>query len=179
MREMSENKISGAFFLALCLAVTAISCGFFLGGVFGAAEDSLKSGLNQSGVAVLDSVYKSDGAAKDAVVKKSWEYFIRAHLHWGSIGSAALALILTLTLICRPTRAAKVIAVVMGAGALIYPLFWLLAGIAAPKLGGTGLAKEYFAWIGTPGAACCILGVFGTLFCLVRDRFTKTSQKSV
>ena len=67
MRESFESKISTAFFCALCFAVTAILCGFVLGGVFGAAEDSLKSKLNQSGMVVLESVYKSDGAAKDAV----------------------------------------------------------------------------------------------------------------
>lgn len=179
MRQSFAGEISTSFFLAIVFAILAIFLGFVLGGVFGAAEDSLKNGLNQSATEVLDSVYKSDVAAKDAVVKKSWEYFKRAHMHWGAIGSAALALILTLVLVCRPTKTARFCAVVLGSGALIYPSFWLLAGIYAPQMGGTGIAKEHFAWIGTPGAAFCILGVAGTLFCLVRDRFTTIASKSV
>lgn len=171
MRESFDLKISTVFFLGLCFAMIAILCGFVLGGVFGAAEEVLKKNLDRSGTAVLESVYKSDTSAKDAVVKKSWEYFKRAHLHWGSVGSTSLALMLTLILVCRITLVTQMAALSLGLGSCLYPLFWLLAGIYAPQMGGTGIAKEFFSWVGIPGAALCVLGVLGTLLCVIRNRF--------
>ena len=53
----------------LCLALLAVLFGFVLGGVFGAAESSIKKRLDNSGSAVLQSAYQGNVAAKDAVVK--------------------------------------------------------------------------------------------------------------
>jgi len=36
----------------------------------------------------LQSAYQGNVAAKDAVVKKSWEYLKRAHLNGGAIGTS-------------------------------------------------------------------------------------------
>ena len=78
-----------------------------------------------------------DVAAKDAVVKKSWDYLKRAHLHGGAIGAAAIGSILALILLCRLGMLAKLSALAFGSGAFIYSLFWLFAGLAAPGLGST------------------------------------------
>lgn len=157
--------------VGLCLALLAILLGFLLGGAFGAVEDSIKKHLSDSGTASLQSVYNGDAAAKDAVVNKSWAYLQRAHLHGGGIGTAATASILALVLLCRMGALATLSALAFGSGALIYSLFWLLAGLAAPKLGSTGAAKESLSFVAFPGAGLCILGLCGTLVSVVRACF--------
>ena len=64
-----------------CLALLTMLLGFLLGVSFGAKESSIMAHLDKSGTAALQSVYNGDNAAKDMVVKKSWVYLKRAHLH--------------------------------------------------------------------------------------------------
>ncbi len=153
----------------LLLALLAIFFGFALGGVFGANEALVKQHLQESGTAVLDSVYRGDVQAKDAVVAKSFQYLLRAHLHGGAIGAAAVGSILAMLLLCRIGLVVKLSAVSFGAGALLYAVYWLTAGFAAPGLGGTGAAKEAYAFLGFPGAGMAMLGLVGTLLSVVRD----------
>ena len=145
------------------LALLAILFGFLLGGTFGAAEDSIKGHLGDSADSVFSTVYKGDQAKRDAVVSKSWSYLKRAHLHAGAIGTAALASIILLALLGIPQRAELLSAYASGIGALVYPLYWLLAGLSAPSLGSTGAAKDSLEFLAIPGAALCILGCAGTL----------------
>jgi hypothetical protein len=157
--------------VGLCLALLAIFLGFGLGAAFGAKESAIKGHLDQSGVAVLDSVYHGDVAAKNAVVKKSWSYLKRSHMHGGAIGTSALAAIVLLLLIGGQSRLAKLSAVAFGAGAVLYSSFWLLAGLAAPGLGGTGLAKESLSFVALSGAGLCIAGLLGTICCVGKASF--------
>ncbi|MBP2671758.1 MAG: hypothetical protein H6Q85_1824 [candidate division NC10 bacterium] len=161
---------------AICLALLAILFGFTLGGAFGAVEDSIVKYLDDSGTAVLQTVYKGDVAAKDAVVKKSWVYLQRAHLHGGAIGTAALGAILTLVIMCRLGLVAKLSALAFGGGALTYSLFWLFAGLTAPGLGSTGVAKEALSFMAIPGAGLCILGLAGTIYSVVKDCFLASTE---
>lgn len=169
---MSERipPVPGPIAAGACLSLAAIIFGFGIGGAFGAAEDAIKGRLESSGAAVLETVYKGDAAAKDAVVKKSWQYLNRAHLHAGALGTASLASIATLILLCPPGLAAQASALAFGAGALLYSGFWMLAGFAAPGLGSTGAAKESLSFIAIPGAGLCLLGACGTLFCVAKSR---------
>ena len=162
--------------VGVCLALLAILLGFVMGGVFGAVESSIKKHLDDAGGAVLHTVYQGDVAAKDAVVKKSWDYLKRAHLHGGAIGSAALGSILALILLCRLGLVAKVSAVAFGAGALIYSLYWLFAGLLAPGLGSTGVAKETLSIVAIPGAGLCLLGLAGTIFSVVKTCFFTSAE---
>lgn len=155
--------------LGAVFALLSVLFGFALGGAFGAKEEALKGRLESSGQAALESVYKGDAAAKDAVVKKSWQYLLRAHLHGGAIGAAALGAIATLVLLCRLDFLAQASALCFGLGGLVYALFWLLAGFAAPGLGGTGAAKQALELVAVPGAGLSMLGAAGTLVCVVRD----------
>lgn len=152
----------------LLLALTTILFGFSLGGAFGAVEAPIKKRLETSGNAVLDTVYKGDVSAKDAVVKKSWEYLQRAHLHGGAIGTAAAVAILALILLCPPRPLEKASALAFGAGGLLYSAFWLFAGLKAPGMGSTGLAKESLSYMAVPGAGLCLLGLLGTITCVAK-----------
>jgi len=152
----------------LLLSLSAVLLGFSLGGAFGAFEAPIKKRLADSGDAALEAVYKGDAAAKDAVVKKSWEYLQRAHLHGGAIGTAALASILALLLLCPAGPVEKASAVAFGAGGLLYSVFWLLAGFTAPGMGSTGAAKEALSFVAIPGAGLCMLGLIGTIVSVAR-----------
>ena len=165
-RPVPKSVAAGA-----CLSLLVILLGFALGGAFGAVESTIKKRLDDSGTAVLQSAYKGDAAAKDAVVKKSWEYLQRAHLHGGGLGTAALASIAVLILLCRLGLLEQLSALAFGSGALLYSLFWLIAGFTAPGLGSTGAAKESLSFIAIPGAGLCILGVCGTIFSVVKTCF--------
>ena len=138
-----------------------------LGGIFGAAEDSLKEMLNQRATIVLADVYKGDIEKKDAVVKKSWEYFKRAHLHAGAIGTAALAAILSLIVLGEIGVVSMFAGLIFSLGAFIYSLFWLLAGLAAPSLGSTAAAKDSLEVMAISGAGMCILGAVLTILRVV------------
>ncbi len=155
------------------LALLAILFGFGLGAAFGAAEDSVKGRLRASADAVFDTVYAGDAQKRDAVVKKSWSYMKRAHLHGGAVGATALAAILLLASIGNPGLLERGVAIAFGAGALLYGLFWMLAAFKAPTLGSTGAAKEALGFIAIPGAGLCLLGVLGTLLAAIRALISK------
>lgn len=156
------------------LALLSILFGFLLGGVFGSAEDVLKGQLRASADSVLDTVYEGDEQKKDAVVSKSWSYLKRAHLHGGGIGAAALACVILLALLGRPAMVQKASAAALGAGAFIYPIFWLAAGLTAPGLGSTGAAKEALNYLAIPGAGLCLAGLCGTLYSALRHLMVST-----
>ncbi len=154
-----------------CLALITMLLGFLLGVAFGAKESSIKAHLDKSGTAALQTVYSGDIEAKEAVVKKSWVYLKRAHLHSGAIGAAAIGAILMLILLCRLDLIAKLSSLALGSGALIYSLFWLFAGLVSPGAGSTSVAKESLSFIAIPGAGLCVLGMLGTIYSVVKSNF--------
>lgn len=152
----------------ILLALFTILFGFGIGVVFGAAEDSMKAALTDSGKAVLDTVYQGDVAKMEGVVGKSWSYVKRAHLHAGAIGTSALATTVVLFLLGTPRRLERWSATAFGAGALLYSVFWLAAAFRAPGLGSTDLAKDSLAWIALPGSALAVLGLCGAIIAIFR-----------
>lgn len=152
------------------LALSAVLFGFVLGGIFGFKEDAVKGRLEASGTAMVATVYNGDVAAKDAVVAKSWEYLLRAHMHGGGIGAAALGAIAAIVLLTGMGTVARLSALSIGAGALLYAIFWMWAGFKAPGLGSTGAAKEALSFIAVPGAGLALLGAAGSLFAVLFDR---------
>jgi hypothetical protein len=140
------------------LALASIAFGFGLGVAFGAVEDDLKDHLQAS-------------AQAKPVVKKSWTYFKRAHLHANALGTTALAASLLLALLGPPGVLARLSSFGLGAGALFYAAYWLFAGLMAPGLGSTSAAKESLAWLAIPSSGACVAGLAGTLICAIRATF--------
>ncbi len=160
------------------LALLAILFGFGLGGAFGAAEDSIKGSLRSSADAVFDTVYQGDAGKRDAVLSKSWAYMKRAHMHGAAIGTAALSAILLLALLGNAGLFERILSLSLGAGALLYGIFWMLAAFTAPSLGSTSAAKESLGFLAVPGAGLSLLGVCGTLFVAVRELFAPSRPGS-
>jgi len=67
----------------------------------------------------------------------------------------------------------------LGAGALLYSLFWLFAGFTAPSLGSTGAAKEALSFIAIPGAGLCLLGVVGTILSVLKASCCSCSKNNI
>jgi len=156
----------------LMLSLLTILLGFGLGGLFGGIEDTLKGRLQASADAAPESVYAGDAAKKKSVVDKSWGYLKRAHLHGGAIGSVAVGASLLLAALKRPrSRTRGLVALALGLGGLGYAEFWLLAGFAAPGLGGTDVAKEAFKWLAVPSAGFLLLGLAAVIGLTARDLF--------
>ncbi len=150
------------FLPALLLGIATLLFSFGMGVAFGAAEEPIKQALQQRADAALATHYAGDPAKAKPVLDKSWSYLKRAHLHGGGLGASSLVLVLLLALAVGPTRPARGTAIALGAGGLGYALFWLAAGFAAPGLGGTGAAKEAFAWLALPSAGAMGLGTLAT-----------------
>ena len=164
------------FACGILLALISILLGFGLGGIFGAAENSIKANLKESAESVLETVYKGNTAKMNAVANKSWTYLQRAHLHGGAIGTTALSCILLLALIGKSGRMEKIVSTAFGAGAVIYPMFWMLAAFKAPGMGSTDAAKESLNFIAIPGAGLCILGLLGTIYGFIWNVIWRSSN---
>ena len=141
----------------LALAVLTLLFGFGLGIVFGLNEDAIKSRFSASAAAVEATVYHGDAATAKPVLEKSWTYAQRAHLHAGALGTASIALIVTLLLVGTGPGLTRVLSVALGISGLAYSVFWLWAGFRAPGLGSTGAAKESLAWLAMPSSGIFVL----------------------
>ncbi len=158
---MQDWAIKHLWIMRVGLAFTLLTFvyGNGLGAAFGAFEDQMKDHLKQAGTAVLQEKYAGDGAKLGEVTAKSWTYFKRAHLHANGLGASSLAMILLLAFLVAGDRIKAATAILLGAGSLGYSVFWLLAGLRAPALGGTGPAKASLEWLAVPSAGACILGL--------------------
>ncbi len=160
-------------YIGALLSLLSILFSFLMGASFGISEESYKNRLKSSAEEVFYTVYKGDVEKKDAVVKKSWNYMQRAHLHAGSIGATALAGVACMMVLTASTPGVlgSTSAFLWGLGGLLYGLFWLFAGFEAPHLGSTALAKESFEVLGVSGAACSILGAGGVFLSVLLHFF--------
>jgi len=160
------------------LAMLGVLFGFVMGGLFGAFEDSLKGGLAADADAVLATTYGGDTAKAQAVVDKSWAYFKRAHMHGGGIGAASLAVMLVLAAAGAHRRLSAAVALALGIGSIGYPVFWLLAGIRAPGMGGTGAAKESLEWLAVPSSGALLLGLVLAIAATAAALFSRTGRRA-
>lgn len=150
----------------ILVAMIAILFGGLMGLSFGCCEDSIKGVLKSSADEALSGVYKGDQAKADKVVKKSWVYMKRAHLHSQTMGVISIAFSLLVAWLSFPARAQMGVSLLSGLGSLGYGFFWMLSGYLAPGMGSTGAAKESVALIAqASGGAFFVAGV--TLFGLI------------
>lgn len=159
----------------LVLSLVAILYGFGLGVFFGVGEGWLRKGFLADAEAHRDLYLQKaqgDQEAATALIKRMdetcWRYFQRAHLHAGGIGSVALGASLLLAFVPAGGGVRLAVSSLMGFGSVGYPLFWMLAGLRAPSLGATALAKESLAWLAIPSAGALAVGGVVTLVLTAR-----------
>ena len=124
------------------VAIIAILYGGMMGLSFGCCEESIKKTLNISAQEAIAANYDGDQAKANEIVKKSWTYMKRAHLHSQTMGVISIAFSLLVAWLAYPAKAQLAISLLSGFGSLGYGLFWMLAGYRAPEMGSTGAAKE-------------------------------------
>ena len=90
----------------------------------------------------MTTKYDGDQAKVDEIVKKSWTYMKRAHLHSQTMGVISIAFSLLVAWLAYPAKVQFTISLLSGFGSLGYGLFWMIAGYMAPGMGSTGAAKE-------------------------------------
>ena len=148
------------------VAMMSILFGGSMGLSFGCCEDNIKGIFKGNAEKALSGVYGGDQAKAEEVVKKSWVYMKRAHLHSQTMGVISIAFSLLVAWLSFPAHAQMGISLLSGLGSLGYGIFWLLSGFLAPGMGSTGAAKESVALIAqASGGAFFVAGV--TLFGLL------------
>ncbi len=153
--------------IGIILAFLAILLGGGLGLSFGCCEDSLKGGLRSSAYDVLKQKYGDDLEKANKVIKKSWVYYKRAHLHSQTMGVMAIVFSLLVVWLNFKPIFQKGISILSGLGSLGYGLFWLFAGMRAPGLGSTSAAKESVGLIAQISGGSFFIagaGLFALLF---------------
>ena len=152
------------------LSLMTILFGFGMGGVFGAAEETLKNDLKTRAKSAPAEIYKADEAKMTATIDKAWAYYKRAHLHGGAIGTASLLCALLLAAMCKPAALTKALtAFALGLGGLGYSIYWLMAGYRAPAMGSTSAAKDSLEWLAVPTAGLVMLSLVAVILLAIRE----------
>jgi len=163
--------------IGLVLGLLTVMFGFGLGAVFGIAEDGIKEKMKSDAQAVFQEKYQNDEEKVTKTIDKSWVYLKRAHLHANGIGTTALVLMVLLSALSVRFQHKQVIAIFLGLGGLLYSLFWLLAGLNAPAMGGTSAAKSHFEYIAIFGSSLAILGLLGVVWHTIKSLFINKFAK--
>ena len=162
----------------LLFALITLVYGFGLGGTFGAFEENIKEHFKNDAREVLATAYNGDVAKMKKITDKSWVYFKRAHLHANGLGTASLVLIVLVSFLPIGNKVKSINAIFLGVGSLGYALFWMLAGLKAPAMGSTGLAKESLAWLALPSSGLCIIGLIMIVASVIISLFVKSEKQT-
>jgi hypothetical protein len=165
----SENLLPVKY--GLLFALITLVYGFGLGGTFGVFEENIKEHLKNDARQVLASVYDGDEADMKKITDKSWVYFKRAHLHANGLGTASVILIILVSFLSISDKIKNINSLFLGVGSLGYSLFWMLAGLKAPSMGSTGLAKESLTWLALPSLGLCIIGLIVIVALVIKSLF--------
>jgi len=163
----------------LLFGLLAILYGWGLGVAFGLNEEAFRKRFLADAEANRAMYVQKAGSEEGATaaIKKidesAWTYFLRAHMHAGGIGSIAVGASLVLSLLSVGRGAKLVASLLLGLGALGYPLFWMLAGLRAPGLGSTKAAKESLEWLAVPSAGGLFDGGLITFGLVAADVFLR------
>ncbi|MDP7422014.1 MAG: hypothetical protein QGH40_09040 [bacterium] len=162
----------------LLLVLITLLYGFGLGGVFGLFEDDIKGHLKTKAGQVLSTTYNGDASQLKKVTDKSWTYFKRAHVHAIGLGTASLGLIFFVLFLGIDRRLKSITALCLGLGSLGYSFFWMLAGLVAPGMGSTGLAKESLKWLAVPSTGLCIIALVMVVGSVIMSLFIQGKDQS-
>lgn len=177
--EKGLNKIFKNVKHGILIGMMAILFGGALGISFGGWEGEIKGYLKSEALSVSQEKYEGIQEKMDKVIKKSWIYIKRAHLHSQTMGVIAIVFSLMAALFNFNSIIQWTVSLLSGLGSLGYGIFWLLAGVLAPSMGGTHQAKEAVSLIAQiSGASFIIAGVmvFGALAFKIIIKQSKEAQ---
>jgi hypothetical protein len=163
----------------LLFGLLAILYGWGLGVAFGLNEEAFRKRFLADAEANRAMYVQNAGSEEGATaaIKKidesAWTYFLRAHMHGGGIGSIAVGASVVLSLLSVGRGAKLVASLLLGLGAIGYPMFWMLAGLRAPGLGSTKAAKESLEWLAIPSAGGLFIGGLITFGLVATDLFLR------
>jgi hypothetical protein len=166
----------------LAFGFVAVLYGWGLGVFFGVGEEWLRQGLVARAEAQRSVYVKAAGSEEGATAaikrmdETTWRYFLRAHLHAGGIGSIAIGSSLVLALLSAGPGIKRLASMLLGIGAVGYPLFWMMAALAAPGLGSTAAAKASLRWLAIPSSGALVVGGALTLGLVIADLFVAPAR---
>lgn len=155
---MSENHHD--LFIAplkhgLILALLTLCTGMALGGLFGVREDGIKEYFKTGAETAVATHGDADKAAADA-----WKYLKRAHEHYMGLGAVSLALIFLVGFSPAKKGVKRILSRGIGAGAFLYPSFWLLTSLKTPHVGSHAAKNSLPALLmAHSSAGLCILSL--------------------
>ena len=158
MNDFVETRLRPLRFGLVCSFI-AILYGFGLAAVFSANDRVIKDKFRRDAMEVLDTRYGGNEQKVGSVCTKAWVYFKRAHIYAGGLGAFALPVILLLALLGPPSTASRAGSVLVGLGAPVYGLYWMLVAFKAPALASTAEAARSLAWVAALGGGASGLGV--------------------
>ena len=155
--------------IGLAFAMSSILFGGLLGMSFGCCEDIYKDTFKKNANSVLKEKYNNNQGKVNKVLKKSWVYMKRAHLHSLTMGVISIVFSFITVGLAFPPLLQTGISLMSGLGSIGYGLFWLLAGFLAPGMGSTGLAKEKIGLLAQVSTLSFMIAAVG-LFCVFTYR---------
>lgn len=159
----------------ILVAMMAILFGGALGISFGGWEGEIKGYLKSEAHSVSHEKYESQ-EEMNKVIKKSWVYIKRAHLHSQTMGVIAIVFSLVAALFQINVFIQMAVSMLGGIGSLGYGFFWLLAGLLAPSMGGTHEAKEAVGVIAQISGASFIIAGSVLFMALIFKIFIKLNR---
>ncbi len=150
--------------IGIILALAALFFGEAHGLAFGAKEDSIMRYFNakaENNKATLGE----KGYLKTP--EKAWKYLKRAHEHFMGLGVVGLVLSIFIGLSPNDPKQKMIVSTMVGLGAFLYPLSWLLISIKTASVGAHN-AKESLELIAQAGAGLCFIGLLGTIWIAVK-----------
>ncbi|GJL77180.1 MAG: hypothetical protein NPINA01_01690 [Nitrospinaceae bacterium] len=162
----------------ILISMVAILFGGSLGLSFGCCEDDVKGYLKAEADAVFTEKYEGKQDKKDAVVKKSWVYMKRAHLHSQTMGVIAIAFSLLAAWLHFHPKIQLGVSLFSGFGSLGYGVFWLWAAALAPGMGSTHDAKEAVGLVAQVSGASFFLSAVAVFLVLAYKMFSRKQSES-
>ena len=157
--------------IGLAFAMSSILFGGLLGMSFGCCEDTYKDTFKKNANSVLKEKYNNNQSKVNKVLKKSWVYMKRAHLHSLTMGVISIVISLIAAGLAFPPLLQTVISLLSGLSSIGYGLFWLMAGFLAPSMGSTGAAKETVGLLGQVSTLSFMIAVASLFFMFVYKVF--------
>ncbi len=140
----------------------------------GTSEDAIIEGWIANGMPLLDSMYKGDMAALEAMAEKDWDVLNRAHVHWAGLAAATLGITLVLIFTKVPNWYKSATSIALGLGAILYPLSWFYIAMNLTTLGKA--AKDDVHLLAGAGIAGVGLGTLAVVAALGYTYFTARKQ---